>query len=80
MPQGKLDLRTKIIEAGSMMLALVVIAVRKAERVADSMTARCYQSGAPRTAWRPRRFTLADGAALVATAVMSASAILLGTA
>jgi energy-coupling factor transport system permease protein len=78
-PHRKLDLRSKLREAGSMMLALVVIAVRRAERVADAMTARCYESGAARTTWRPRRFTMADGVALGITSIACLLAIRLGT-
>ena len=75
---GRLALKSRLVEASSMMLALVVIALRKAERIADAMTARCYRSGAERTAWRPRRFTTADGAALGVTAVLCAAALVLG--
>ena len=74
----KLGFKSKLLEAASMMLALIVIAVRKAERIADAMTARCYQSGAERTAWRPRTFTLADGTALGVTAALCVSALILG--
>jgi energy-coupling factor transport system permease protein len=77
-PGRKSGIRSRIQGAGSTMLALIVIAVRRAERVADAMTARCYRSGSPRTAWRPGRFTIADGIALVIAAALCVSAVLLG--
>jgi energy-coupling factor transporter transmembrane protein EcfT len=74
----RLSIWSRLSEAGSMMLVLVVIVVRRAERVADAVTSRCFESGAPRTAWRPRRFTSADGVALAATFALCACALLLG--
>ena len=77
-PGRALDVISKLREAGSIMLALIVIAVRRAERVADAMTARCYQGGGARSAWRARRFTGADGAALGATAALCTAALIVG--
>lgn len=61
--------------AGSLAFGLLVGAIRRGIRLATAMDARGFDSGHPRTAARPSRFTRAD-AALIAGAALTVVGIL----
>ncbi|MBA3778307.1 MAG: energy-coupling factor transporter transmembrane protein EcfT [Chloroflexi bacterium] len=62
------------------LLVLLVSAIRRAERVALAMDARGFDTGGPRTRYRPARFAALDLLLLVAGLAAAAAALLAGAA
>lgn len=77
-PRG-LGLKGRIRGAASTVLPLMVSAVRRSERLADAMAARCYQPGRVRTVRRESRSLRGDWIALSGTAALCALALFLGS-
>lgn len=74
---NELSVVGKIRESGMSVLPLMVCAVRRAERLADAMAARCYEGGRGRLRAGRKGFGRADFAVLAATAAVCCVALLL---
>lgn len=68
----------RLKEAGSTVLPLMILAVRRSERLADAMAARCYDGPRGRSAMAKPGTRRADWIALLGTAALCAVALLLG--
>ena len=67
----------RLRETGTYILPLMISAVRRAERLADAMAARCYVVGRGRAGARTPRPQAADYAALALTGALCALALLI---
>ncbi len=69
----------RIRSLAALVVPILAAALRHAERLSLALDSRAWASGAPRTRWRPPRFSFADACALAALAAYAALLVALGS-
>ncbi len=69
----------RVRSLAALVVPILAAALRHAERLSLALDSRAWESGAPRTRWRPLRLTLADAFAFAALALYAVLLVALGS-